>query len=278
MAQLIQRSFTSGELAPSLYARADLEKYRTGLALCQNFFIRSQGGAYSRPGFRFVDEVGDSSRRARLIPFSFSTEQTYVLVFEHMTLRFIQDGAYVMNGGSPYEIATPYSEDELSRLTYTQSADVMTICHPEHDPRDLNRLGQTNWELVVLDFEPTVGEPQWADNPGVVIVSNITAANPAVVTTLFPHPFDNGDTIQLTGDSNFDQIDNRFFVVRNKTSNTFELEDTDTTGLGTFTFSGSYLASGLSAIQPDGPPQSGGTYTKTYAYVLTAVDADGAGS
>ena len=74
--QVIQRNFTSGELAPALRARADLEKYLSGLALCQNFIIRSQGGAYSRPGTRFIGELDDMTRRGRLIRFAFNTTQT----------------------------------------------------------------------------------------------------------------------------------------------------------------------------------------------------------
>ena len=80
--QAIQRSFTAGELAPSLRTRADLNKYANGLALCENFIVRSQGGVYSRPGLKFIGEIKDSTKQARLIPFSFNTEQTYVLLFE----------------------------------------------------------------------------------------------------------------------------------------------------------------------------------------------------
>ena len=87
MAQVTQRSFTSGEIAPALRSRADLTKYATGLALCENFIVRSQGGAYSRPGTRFIGEIADSTKRARLIPFSFNVEQTYILVFEDLKIR-----------------------------------------------------------------------------------------------------------------------------------------------------------------------------------------------
>lgn len=83
MPETIQRSFTAGELSPNLHSRADLSKYTNGLALCENFIVRSQGGVVNRPGTRFIGEVRDSSKRARLIPFQFNTEQTYILVFEH---------------------------------------------------------------------------------------------------------------------------------------------------------------------------------------------------
>ena len=161
MPRMIQRSFTSGELAPSVRTRADLGKYATGLALCENMLIKSQGGSYSRPGFRFVGELDDSSKRARLIPFSFNTEQTYVLVFEHLKMFVIKDGGYVLAGGGPalFELVTPYTEAQLSRLAFTQSADTMTIVHPDHDPANLGRLADDNWTLTDIDYTSTVTIP-----------------------------------------------------------------------------------------------------------------------
>ena len=45
MAEIVQRSFTSGEIAPSLRSRVDINKYQSGLALCENFIVRVQGGS-----------------------------------------------------------------------------------------------------------------------------------------------------------------------------------------------------------------------------------------
>ena len=152
MSDIVQRSFTSGELAPSLRSRTDLGKYQSGLALCENFIVRAQGGAYSRPGTRFVGELGDSTKKGRLLPFSFNTEQTYTLVFEHLKMRVIKNGGYIETApDTPYELATPYTEAQLSRLDITQDADVLTIVHPSHDPRNLNRITEINWTLTDLN-------------------------------------------------------------------------------------------------------------------------------
>jgi len=171
MTKSLQRSFTSGELAPSLRLRADLGKYSNGLSLCRNFIVRSQGGAYSRPGTRFVCELGDSTKRGRLIPFSFNTEQTYILVFEHLKMRVIKNGGLVLAGGGPsiYELVTPYTEAELPRLGFTQSADVMTLVHPDHDPANLSRLADDNWTLTTISYTPTTSKPT-----GVVAVATGT--------------------------------------------------------------------------------------------------------
>lgn len=159
MPDAIQRSFTSGEIAPGLRSRADLVKFTTGLAKCENFLVRAQGGVYSRPGFKFIGEVGDSATAVRLIPFSFSTEQTYVLVFQNNTIRIIKNGGFVLSGGLPYEVTTTYTTAQLPYIGFTQSADVMTLVHPDHPPRNLNRLADDNWTLTDINFASTVTAP-----------------------------------------------------------------------------------------------------------------------
>jgi len=161
MPEITQRSFTAGELSPALGARADLAKYALGLFTCRNFEIRAQGGAYNRAGQRFVGEVKDSTKRHRLIPFEFSTTQTYALEFGHLTMRVIKDGGIVVVGAGPtiYELVTPYTEAQLPDLIFTQSADVMTITHEDHDPYDLTRTAHDAWTITAKDFASTVSAP-----------------------------------------------------------------------------------------------------------------------
>lgn len=80
------RSFAGGEISQELYGRVDLTKFQTGLALCQNFEVRPHGPVTRRPGFEHVIEVKEPG--ARLIPFSFSADQTVVLEFGDEYLRF----------------------------------------------------------------------------------------------------------------------------------------------------------------------------------------------
>lgn len=155
----IQPSFAAGELAPSLYARVDLARYQTGLRLCSNFFVMPYGGVKNRPGTVFVNETKGSGV-ARLIPFQFNDEQTYVLEFGNLYMRVYKDGGIIESSpGVPYEIATPFTATQLFDLNYTQSADVMTIVHPSHAPRQLSRLGHTNWTLAAISFVPSISAP-----------------------------------------------------------------------------------------------------------------------
>ena len=51
-----------------------------------------------------------------------------------------------------YEIATPYTSAQVFDLQFAQSADVMYIVHPSHEPEKLSRTGHTSWTLADVDF------------------------------------------------------------------------------------------------------------------------------
>ncbi len=46
------------------------------------------------------------------------------------------------------EIDTPWAAADLFELQYTQSADVMTVTHPEYVPYDIQRLAEANWTIT----------------------------------------------------------------------------------------------------------------------------------
>lgn len=345
MPQVIQRSFTSGEIAPSLQSRADTVKYATGLNLCENFFVRAQGGVYSRPGFRFVGEQGDSTKRARLIPFSFNTEQTYILVFEDLKMRVIKDGGYVLkpaatltgvtqanpavvttsaahtfangefvtidgvvgmtelngntyvignvtattfelvsidstaytaytSGGSAqssgvYELVTTYTEGQLPRLGYTQSADVMTLVHSDHDPANLSRLAEDNWSLADINYASTVAAPTFAA-PTVRAITGASNTNPALITVP-GHGFSTGNTITIANVVGMTELNGRSFRISVTTVNTFTLDGEDATGHGAYVSGGTATRNNSATTIGTGF----GTYNKTYTYVVTAVDGSG---
>lgn len=158
-ARTLQRSFAGGEITPEMFGRIDDVKFQTGLALCRNFVTKPHGPAENRAGTKYVREVKDSTKRVRLIPFTYSTTQTMVLEFGDQYIRFHTLGSTLLDGGVPYEVATPYLEADLFDLHYVQSADVLTIVHPNYAPRELRRLGATNWTLVTINFTPSLAAP-----------------------------------------------------------------------------------------------------------------------
>lgn len=157
--QLI-RAFNGGEVAPSMFGRIDDGNYQTGLAQCRNFLVEPQGPVRFRPGFQYVNSVKDPTKPPRLIPFTFSSDQTMVLEFGEKYVRFHTQGQTLMGtNGQPYEVETPYLADEVMSIHYVQSADVLTLVHPNHMPMELRRYSSTDWRLVQVAFQPALSSP-----------------------------------------------------------------------------------------------------------------------
>lgn len=166
--RVTQNTFTGGELSTPLNARNDLAKYENGLKSLQNGFVHQEGAVSNRAGLEFVDATKDVEKLSRLIPFSFNTEQTYIIEAGEHYFRFIKDGAYIYYPdnwkvaalrGKIVEIDTPYAESDLMLLKYAQNADVLTICHPDHPQMELARYSHYEWTLTSIDFKPKINPP-----------------------------------------------------------------------------------------------------------------------
>lgn len=239
MAQALQPSFTAGEISPDLHARVDLDRYAVALRRCINFIVRASGGIINRPGTQFIYKASLPDREALLLPFTYSTEQAYMLEFGHQYIRvfangaliqgsdsltvtnvtwapssgkpgggwytvttsaphglaagqpttisgvvatgwiasvnddwsvadapsattftlwapnFSAIGAYTSGGtvGAPGELATPYDDDQLDDVTFTQSADVLTLAHPDHPLYELRRTAVDTFEFAVMTLD-----------------------------------------------------------------------------------------------------------------------------
>jgi Ubiquitin-activating enzyme E1 FCCH domain len=96
---LIQAKLNAGELSPAIYGRVDLAKYREGCTTLRNMFSAYTGGAKSRAGTKFVGYSRQSTDAAppQLIPFQFSVDQGYLLIFSHLEMSVVVNGAYVLN-------------------------------------------------------------------------------------------------------------------------------------------------------------------------------------
>lgn len=96
--QFVKFSSVAGELAPAYRNRTDLQKYDLALSRGDNWFIDYQGGLSTRPGTEFLDYIKDDDKNVKMVPFqySFGIANTYVVLFGNNYIRFLQDGAYVL--------------------------------------------------------------------------------------------------------------------------------------------------------------------------------------
>ena len=143
-----QNSFTNGEIAPELRRRVDLQKFYSSLAKCENFYILPQGGVSNRTGLLVLGAVKDKTTKVRMIPFQFNTTDSYILEFGDYYCRFWTELGYIVVTGTttPYEISTPFSEDDLQNIQYEQIADIMYIAWGG-EPKTLTRYGANDWRV-----------------------------------------------------------------------------------------------------------------------------------
>ena len=163
--RISQVSFARGEFCPPLYMRTDIEQYSIGLKKLKNGFVHQEGCVSNRSGLEYVGTVKYPSQKTRLIPFTFNTEQTYIIEAGNYYFRFIQDGGYIVypsghqQAGQIVEISTPYKAEDLQHLKFAQSADVLTITHLNYSPKELSRLDHHVWTLTDIIFEPSIDPP-----------------------------------------------------------------------------------------------------------------------
>lgn len=101
MTTLSQRSFSVGEIKPSLYGRQDLADYFKGLKTCKNFWINRYGCPENRPGTKMIDWSRYPTKKSVLKPFVFNDDdtQSYMIEFGDKYAEFIQNGGRVVEAG-----------------------------------------------------------------------------------------------------------------------------------------------------------------------------------
>lgn len=117
MSKRILRSFAGGEIAPELYGRVDLAKNQTGLKTCENFEVLPHGPVQNRAGLEYVLRTKNgSTEESVLIPFIYNTDQSYVIEFGNLYVRFHTAGATVLNAS---QNITGITQANPGTLTYS---------------------------------------------------------------------------------------------------------------------------------------------------------------
>lgn len=88
-----------------------------------------------------------------------------------------------------YEIASPYSSEQVRGLKLTQSADVVYIMHVDHWPRMLTRYGYTDWQLDKFMFE---NGPFLKENSGSATLALSATKGSGVTLTASEDMFETG--------------------------------------------------------------------------------------
>ena len=162
-----QSSFTVGEIDPLLLGRVDLQQYPSALEKAQNVVVLPQGGFERRPGLRFMLDVSSHLGGSfttldgiRLVPFEFSTTQSYMLVFVKNTtsntrMFVFANGQQItnINGSGNDFLVCALGDIDLDRMYFTQSADTLILAHEDMSPKSIVRGGSnSSWTFSTISL------------------------------------------------------------------------------------------------------------------------------
>lgn len=168
-----QTSFNGGQISPRMHGRIDQNIYSISVERMVGWLPLLQGPAEAAPGLQFIEKCKQASR---CIPFEFNVTQGYVIEAGAGYFRFWTNGGQILSGGTPYEIATPYTYEQVKQLSFVQSADVLYLFHPNVQTRKLTRTSATTFTLTAIDFKQGPFERQNRDEGVVVSASGVTGS------------------------------------------------------------------------------------------------------
>jgi len=178
--RLIEFEFSAEQTYILMFSDSKIRFVRNGGALLNSSKVISSvsgafpatigvvGHGYSDDDIVFITNTGAPGLDNQYFKISGVTANTFDVTGD-------STGGGSGNSASVYEIASPYSEADIFRLKYTQSADVMTITHPSYPVHDLSRLAEDNWDISEKNLGSSavppasitvvrVGDPSGADN------------------------------------------------------------------------------------------------------------------
>jgi hypothetical protein len=101
-----------------------------------------------------------------------------------------------------YEVGNSYLEADLFEIHYVQSADVITLTHPNYPPSELRRLSASSWSFGSIQFGEVLAAPLLVGitaSPGYLAKLTTTdSATPSKLTTQANHTLAMGDGVYAT--------------------------------------------------------------------------------
>ena len=167
-------AFNRGVIAPQALARVDLDRMPFSAEKQRNWMPSRLGSMSLRPGFGWLGSP-HNNETTHCIPFVFSQTDMTIVEFTSEKIRFWVNDALVTNAnGSVKTIDHDYGND-IYRLSYAQSANVIYLASPHHKPKQLNRWLSDNTQWALEDYDHQ-------DGPFGLINTTTTTITPSGLT------------------------------------------------------------------------------------------------
>lgn len=180
----VQTNFSTGELDPLLRARVDLPAYQNALEEATNVVVQPQGGLRRRPGSRYLTSVPASSG-VRLVPFEFSTSDSYMLCFTNNRMYVFKNQALITNintSGNDYldTSSLGLTGARLAEICWTQSADTLIVVQEDIAPIKIVRgASDSSWtgSTITFDSVPKYAFTASISNPAATLTPSAVSGN-----------------------------------------------------------------------------------------------------
>ena len=215
----VQTNFSVGEINPELRGRIDLQQYESALERARNVICKPHGSVERRPGLKYLYTIASAAAPqsgVRLIPFSFSTTQTYMLLFSGTRMMVFKEGVQVtaINGGSDdyldvsssvSDVTDGITSARLANLWYTQSADTLLLFEETMKPLKIVRgANHAAWTVSDITWEtvPSYAFTLSTSNPSATLTPSSVSGN--ITLTAGSSVFASGNVGQyVENDNNF---------------------------------------------------------------------------
>ena len=151
--------FLGGEVSPNMYNSADMDQYGRWFSKAENIRFETLGAFKNRTGFEKIAATKVAKGTAiKLLSFSFSREENYLIEMGPNYFRFFQNGEPIYIGGNPasgiYEVAHDMSIT-TGDIKYAQSGDVLYLVNGVNPMSTLTRNDTTgyNWTFAKFQFK-----------------------------------------------------------------------------------------------------------------------------
>lgn len=190
---------------------------------------------------------------------------------------------YPLPADLTYEVPNTYAEADLMDIHYVQSADVLTLTHPNYPVQELRRLAAAKWTLTAPVFQAPTNAPtgvsvsatpaavtttlyqyvvtainnanleetiaSTVSNGATVAISAVSKANPGNITTATAHGLLAGDPCSIAGIVGMTQLNGGPYLVSSVLNPTnFSVSSggvpVDTTGFSTYSSGGTVTLTG----------------------------------
>jgi hypothetical protein len=142
--QIPLSDLTAGELSPLMAGRFDAAIYGKGLAKAENFLAFPQGGMTMRPGTRYMGTTNGGAT-ARLIPFIYSSTESYILELTASTIKIWKNGVLL-----PVYFTAPeaFTAATIFEVQYCQVENQIILVHRNMSPKVIVRTGDSTFQAA----------------------------------------------------------------------------------------------------------------------------------